>query len=276
MGVDIGGRSNITVSKPFLDVLQRNAVCIKQAGAAMTKIVKTNLFQSLLLEKQVKMLCDKIGFDKSAHRIYIDVVQIIRAVAITTDLLIECLFCFEIAKQNFKRCNKRKCTATGFGLGGILLYHLCFSIHSELNHRMSDADGFAFKINGIPFQTNNFAAAQAIECAKDNCQFKRITFDCFEQSVQFCLIVDRCLILRFPGFLYPVSRIGLNQADLERILQTLSHIRMAADYRSRRKSGVEQIPIKQDLPDTVVSSACRQRKSERLCIASASLMPNIR
>ena len=96
MGVDIGGRSNITVSKPFLDVLQRNAVCIKQAGAAVTKIVKTNLFQSLLFEKQVKMLCDKIGFDKSAHRIYIDVVQIIRAVAITTDLLIECLFCFEI------------------------------------------------------------------------------------------------------------------------------------------------------------------------------------
>ena len=35
MGVDIGGRSNITVSKPFLDVLQRNAVCIKQAGAAV-------------------------------------------------------------------------------------------------------------------------------------------------------------------------------------------------------------------------------------------------
>ena len=168
MGVDIGGRSNITVSKPFLDVLQRNAVCIKQAGAAVTKIVKTNLFQSLLFEKQVKMLCDEIGFDQSAHCIYIDVVQIIRAVAITTDLLIECLFCFKIAKQNFKRCNKRKCTATGFGLGRVLLYHLRFAIHGELYHRMSDTDGFAVKINGIPFQTNNFAAAQAIECAKDS------------------------------------------------------------------------------------------------------------
>ena len=35
MGVDVGGRSNIAVSKPFLDVLQRNAICVEQAGAAM-------------------------------------------------------------------------------------------------------------------------------------------------------------------------------------------------------------------------------------------------
>ena len=61
VGVDIRGRSNITVSKPFLNILQRNAVCIEQTGTAMTKIVKTNLFQSLLLEKQVKMLCEKLG-----------------------------------------------------------------------------------------------------------------------------------------------------------------------------------------------------------------------
>lgn len=63
----------------------------------MTKLVKTNLFQTLFFEKQVKMLCDEIGLNKSSHRIYIDVVQIILAVAITTDLLVECLFCFEIA-----------------------------------------------------------------------------------------------------------------------------------------------------------------------------------
>ena len=35
MGVDVGGRSNIAVSEPFLDVLQRNAICVEQAGAAM-------------------------------------------------------------------------------------------------------------------------------------------------------------------------------------------------------------------------------------------------
>ena len=35
MGVNIGGGSNITVSEPFLNILQRNTVGIQQAGAAM-------------------------------------------------------------------------------------------------------------------------------------------------------------------------------------------------------------------------------------------------
>ena len=46
-GVDVGGRSNIAVSEPFLDVLQRNAICVEQAGAAMPKIMEANLFKSI-------------------------------------------------------------------------------------------------------------------------------------------------------------------------------------------------------------------------------------
>ena len=36
MGVDVGSRSNITVTQPFLDFFQTDAVCVKQAGAAVT------------------------------------------------------------------------------------------------------------------------------------------------------------------------------------------------------------------------------------------------
>ena len=67
MGVDVGGRSNIAVSEPFLDVLQRNAICVEQAGAAMPKIVEANLFHIVLFEKQIKVLGDKVRLDKSAH-----------------------------------------------------------------------------------------------------------------------------------------------------------------------------------------------------------------
>ena len=35
VGVDVGSRSNITVSQPFLDFLQTDAVCVKQAGTAV-------------------------------------------------------------------------------------------------------------------------------------------------------------------------------------------------------------------------------------------------
>ena len=36
MGINIGGRAEIRVSEPFLDLLQRHAVGQQQAGAAMT------------------------------------------------------------------------------------------------------------------------------------------------------------------------------------------------------------------------------------------------
>ena len=35
MSVDVGSRSNITVPQPFLDFLQADAICVKQAGAAV-------------------------------------------------------------------------------------------------------------------------------------------------------------------------------------------------------------------------------------------------
>ena len=63
MGVDIGGCSNITMTKPFLNVLQCNTVGIQQTGAAVPKIVKTNLFQIVLSEHLREVLGDENGFD---------------------------------------------------------------------------------------------------------------------------------------------------------------------------------------------------------------------
>ena len=40
MGIDIGGRAEIRVAEPFLDLLQRHAVGQQQAGTAMAKIMK--------------------------------------------------------------------------------------------------------------------------------------------------------------------------------------------------------------------------------------------
>ena len=91
------------------------------------------------------------------------------------NLLVDCLLCLEIAKQRFKRCCQRKGSATGFCLGGIFLHHLGFFVDGELHNSVPDTDGLAFKINSIPFQTDNFTAAQAVERSKDNCQFQRIT-----------------------------------------------------------------------------------------------------
>ena len=43
MGINIGGRAEIRVTEPFLDLLQRHAVGQQQAGTAVTQIVKAHL-----------------------------------------------------------------------------------------------------------------------------------------------------------------------------------------------------------------------------------------
>ena len=134
MGVNIGGGSNITVSEPFLNILQRNTVGIQQAGAAVAKIVKTNLFQIVLSEHLGEVLGDEIGFDQAAHGIHIDVIQVVFAVAVTAELLIDTLLFFKMPQQSFKGLHQRQGSAAGFCFGGILLNRLGFAVHSKLKH----------------------------------------------------------------------------------------------------------------------------------------------
>lgn len=87
MGVDVGSRSNITVPQPFLDFLQADAICVKQAGAAVTKVVETDFFQAVIFQRDFKMLGDKIGLHKLAHRIDIDVIKVLLAIGCSAHLL---------------------------------------------------------------------------------------------------------------------------------------------------------------------------------------------
>ena len=81
------------------------------------KIMKANFLQTIFLKKQIKMLRNEIWLDQFTHGIYIDIVQIIFTVAVTTHRTVNTLLCSEITEQQLKRCNKWKCTATRFRLG---------------------------------------------------------------------------------------------------------------------------------------------------------------
>lgn len=96
------------MSEPFLNILQRNTVGIQQAGAAVAKIVKTNLFQIVLSENLRKVLGDEIGLDQAAHGIHIDVIQVVFAVAVSAELLIDTLLFFEMPQQNCKGLYQRQ------------------------------------------------------------------------------------------------------------------------------------------------------------------------
>ena len=89
MGVDVGSRPNITVPQPFLDFLQADAICIKQAGAAVAKVVETDFFHAVIFQRDLKMLGDEVWLHKLAHRIDIDVIKVLLAIGCSTHLLID-------------------------------------------------------------------------------------------------------------------------------------------------------------------------------------------
>ena len=58
----------------------------------VAEIVETDLFQSVVFQYNLEMLGDEVWFDKFAHRIYIDIIQIFFAIGGTAYLLIDKLF----------------------------------------------------------------------------------------------------------------------------------------------------------------------------------------
>lgn len=80
MGVDVGSRSNITVPQPFLDFLQADAICVKEAGAAVPQIMKANLPHTVLLQNQRKILCEISGLHKFTDLVDIDITGVFFAI----------------------------------------------------------------------------------------------------------------------------------------------------------------------------------------------------
>ncbi len=80
VGVNIRCRSDVAMPQPLLDVPQTDTVGVKKAGTAMAEIVETDFFQSVVFQYNLEMLCDEVWFDKFAHCIYIDIIQIFFAV----------------------------------------------------------------------------------------------------------------------------------------------------------------------------------------------------
>ena len=80
MGINIGGRAEIRVTEPFLDLLQRHAVSQQQAGAAMPQIMKANLPHTVLLQNQRKMLCEISGLHKFTDLVDIDITGVFFAI----------------------------------------------------------------------------------------------------------------------------------------------------------------------------------------------------
>ena len=219
MCINVACCADVTVTQLLLDFLQAHAIGIEQTGAAMAQVVETDTLHLVCYQKIWEMLAQKVGPNPLSHRVYIDIVKIIVAIAFAADLPILLLLLFHFIEHLLTGRDQRKGAAAGFRLGSIPgdIGHNAVNLCG--NDCVLNADGLVRKINGIPFQTNDLAAAQPVECSHDNTELCRVALDRCEELFQFLCLVDLRLELFLTRTFNAVCGVGTDHADLKSVLQ---------------------------------------------------------
>ena len=218
MCINVACCADVTVTQPLLDLLQAHAIGIEQTGTTMAQVVETDALHVVRREELREMLAQKVGADAPAHRVDVDIVEIIRAVILAADLSVQRLLFLHLFEHLLTGRDQRKGAAAGFYLGSIPgdIRHNAVNLCG--NDCVLNADGLVLKINGIPFQTNDLAAAQPVECSHDNAELCRVALDRCEELFQFLCLVDLRLELFLTRTFNAVCGVGTDHADLKSVL----------------------------------------------------------
>ena len=99
MCINVACCADVTVIQPLLDFLQAHAIGIEQTGAAMAQVVETDTLHLVCYQKIREMLAQEIGPNPLSHRVYINIVKIIVAIAFAADLPILLLLLFHFIEH---------------------------------------------------------------------------------------------------------------------------------------------------------------------------------
>ena len=99
MCINVACCADVTVTEPLLDLLQAHAIGIEQTGAAMAQVVEADTLHLVCYQKIREMLTQKVGPNPFSHRVYIDIVKIIGAIAFAADLPILLLLLFHFIEH---------------------------------------------------------------------------------------------------------------------------------------------------------------------------------
>lgn len=108
---------------------------------------------------------------------------------------------------------------------------------------MLDADLLIFKVDRFPFQTNDLAAAQPVECSHDDTKLCRVALDRREELLQFLCVVDLRLELFLTRTFNAVCRVGTDHADLKSILQAFADVGVIMNDGVCRKATIQLMLI---------------------------------
>ena len=84
---------------------------------------------------------------------------------------------------------------------------------------MPDGDGVGREVDGVPFQAENLAAAQAVEGSQLDRKLQRVAFQMEEQLVDFMAVIEAAHKLVLLGPFDLVSRVGWDHVHLDGILE---------------------------------------------------------
>ena len=135
--------------KPFLNLFQAHTMCVQETGAAMPKIMKSDLFQLIICKDNSEVLCNEVWPYKLAQLIHINVVQILSAIRAATYPPIGFLLRFHTKQQLLKRFYQRQRAITGLCFRPFLVNHSYLTIQHDLCDGVLDCEGFAFKIDRV-------------------------------------------------------------------------------------------------------------------------------
>ena len=152
MCINVACCADVTVTQPLLDFLQAHAIGIEQTGAAMAQVVETDTFHLVCYQIIWKMLAQEIGSNPLSHRVYIDIVKIIGAIAFAADLPILLLLLFHFIEHLLTGRDQGKCPAARPFFPDHK--HICHRFRAEGSSRFPEASG-----SGIPAQTGHRPAA---------------------------------------------------------------------------------------------------------------------
>ena len=97
--------------------------------------------------------------------------------------------------------------------------------------------------DGIPFQTNDLAAPQPVECSHDNAELCRVALDRCEELFQFLCLVDLRLELFLTRTFNAVCGVGTDHADLKSVLQAFADVGVIVDDGVCRNAAIQLMLI---------------------------------
>ena len=163
VAVDVCRGADIAVAQPFLDLLHGHVVGQQQRSAAVPEIVEADMPQTFQFQQLAEIAAEIPGIKNVPHYIHEHIAVVFPVVAVAADPLVFLLLLLQGQQLLPDIVDQRKRAQTGFRLGAILADDLILAVYLGICYDVSDGDGIALKVDGVPSQAQSLAAPEPVE-----------------------------------------------------------------------------------------------------------------